>query len=240
MGTVRQIHRDRGRSPVIVLDGVRYTYPSAESEAIDGVSLEIDGPAVVGIAGQNGSGKTTLAKLVNGLLRPDSGRVVVDGLDTILADPRRLAAHAGLVFQNPGHQLFASTVAEELAFGPRNMGLSPEEVEQRVARAATLLDVEDVLEEHPYRLGLARRKLVAIASVVSMRPSILILDEPTTGQDMRTVDGLTRLVADLRADETIVLLVTHDMALLAEVAERLVVLDGGRVAADDTPRALLM
>ncbi len=190
------------------------------------------------MTGANGSGKTTLVRLMNGLLRPQSGRVIVDGLDTGRVDVRKLAAHVGLVFQHPGHQLFAATVREELAFGPRNLGVAPAAVEERVAAAAGMLGIEGLLDRHPYRLGSAQRKLVALASVLTMRTPVLILDEPTTGQDHRTVQTLVRLIADLRAGGRTVSVVAHNTAFLAETVDRLVVMDAGRIVADGTPRAV--
>ncbi len=196
------------------------------------------GRPCVGIAGPNGSGKSTLARLMQGLLRPASGTVTVDGLDTARTPVRRLAAHAGYVAQNPNHQLFASTVAAEMAFGPRNLGLPAAEVDARVADAARRLGLEDVLDRHPYHLGRARRKLVTIASVLAMRTPVLILDEPSTAQDHRTSEIVGRLVRELRDAGTAVVCISHDVRLLADVADRLVVLDAGRTIADAAPRAV--
>jgi energy-coupling factor transport system ATP-binding protein len=193
---------------------------------------------VVGIAGSNGSGKSTLARLMNGLLHPASGTVEVDGLDTARHPVRRLAAHVAYVAQHPNHQLFASTVRAELAFGPRNLGLAPSVVDARVAEAADRLGLGDVLGEHPYHLGRAQRKLVTMASALAMRAPLLVLDEPTMAQDHRTADLVTRLIRELRDGGTAVVCIAHDMRLLADVADRLVVIDGGRPIADDAPRAV--
>ncbi len=205
---------------------------------IDGCSLEASAGEVLGIAGSNGSGKSTLARLMNGLLRPASGTVEVDGLDTARNPVRRLAAHAAYVAQHPNHQLFASSVRAEIAFGPRNLGLDADGVAGRVADAADRLALGDVLDEHPYHLGRAQRKLVTIASAVAMRAPLLVLDEPTMAQDHRTADRVTRLVRELRDGGTAVVCITHDMRLLADVADRVVVIDGGRPIADDGPRAV--
>jgi len=222
----------------LALRDVTFRYAVGAPPAVDRCTLDVRPGTVVGIAGPNGSGKSTLARLMQGLLRPASGTVTVDGLDTARTPVRRLAAHAGYVAQNPNHQLFASTVAAELAFGPRNLGLPEAEVEARVADAAGRLGIEDVLDRHPYHLGRARRKLVTIASVLAMRTQVLILDEPTTAQDHRTSDVIARLVRELREAGTAVVCISHDVRLLADVADRLVVLDAGRVIADDTPRAV--
>jgi len=229
----------RPRDAMLSFDAVRFTYQRDAPSAIDGLSLEVAATEVVGIVGANGSGKTTLVKLANGLLRPDSGRVTVDGLDTGRAPVRTLAAHAGLAFQNPNHQLFAATVAEELAFGPRNLGVPVDEVESRVGEVAAQLGLDGVLELHPYRLGLATRKLVAIGSVLTMRTPLVILDEPTTGQDHATVRTLAGLVAALRGAGRTVVIVGHDTSFLAPLVDRLVILAAGRVTADGPPRLVL-
>jgi energy-coupling factor transport system ATP-binding protein len=224
--------------PVVAIDDLRYRYPNGVV-ALDGVSLSIDPRSIVAIVGQNGSGKTTLSKHLNGLLRPTSGRVVVDGLDTGKHPVRTLARRVGYVFQNPSHQLFARTVADELAFGPRNLGWTSADVAARVAEVATAFDLTPELGSHPHRLPLPLRKLVSIASVVAMRPAILVVDEPTTGQDHRTAARVARLLDDERVGGTTVVCVSHDMALVADVADRVVVLDGGRAVADGVPRDIL-
>ena len=223
--------------PAVVLRDVRYAYPGGVV-AVDGVSLQIPTGQVVAVAGQNGSGKTTLTKLLNGLLQPSSGSVAVDGVETAGRRTQELARHVGYVFQNPNHQLFARTVAEELAFGPRNLGIDPQEVDRRVADVAATFGLTDRLAEHPYRLGYPIRKLVGIASVVAMRPSILVLDEPTTGQDHRTSDAIRTVLQDVRDSGVTIVCVTHDMELVAALADRLVVMREGRVEADGPPRAV--
>jgi energy-coupling factor transport system ATP-binding protein len=225
------------RAPLLAFNGVSFRYGRQEPDVVDGISLEIAGGSVVGIAGRNGSGKTTLARLSNGLLRPTSGTVRVDGVETSKATVRALAAHVGLAFQNPGHQLFASTVAAELAFGPRNLGVSEPEVARRVADVAAEFGLEDALQDHPYHLARGRRKLLSIASVVTIGTPVVILDEPTTGLDQPTRATVSRIVGELRERGVTVVCISHDMRLIADVADRLVVLDRGRVIADAPPRA---
>jgi len=227
-----------GVSAMLDLADVRYAYPDG-TVALDGVTLAVDGGAVVAVVGQNGSGKTTLAKHLNGLLRATSGRVVVDGLDAARYPVRTLAAHVGYVFQNPGHQLFARTVAQELAFGPRNLGVPPPEIDARVGEIVARLGLEPHLAAHPHRLPLPVRKLVSIGAVLTMRTPILVLDEPTTGQDHRTAVRIASLIRTAGAAGTTVVLVSHDMPLVAEVAGRVVVMDAGRIVADGSPRAVL-
>jgi energy-coupling factor transport system ATP-binding protein len=215
---------------------VAFTYPRTDRPAVSGVSLDVAPGEVVGIVGANGSGKSTLGRLVNGLLRPDAGRVTVDGLDTARHPVRVLAAHVGSVFQEPGHQLFASTVADELALGPRALGRSEAWIGERVHAVAAGLDLEELMGRHPLHLGRSQRKLVALAAVLAMDPRVLVLDEPTTGADLRLAAILEAQVRAAAESGRAVLVASHDMAFLGRVASRLVVLDGGRVAADAPTR----
>ena len=215
---------------------VRYVYPAGEVVALDRLSVEFTRGTAAAIVGLNGSGKTTLTKLLNGLLQPTAGTVFIHGQATTGRPVQDLARDVGYVFQNPNHQLFARSVAEELAFGPRNLGLDPDDVAARVVAAAEAFDLTAVLDVHPYHLGFPLRKLVSIASVVAMRTSILVLDEPTTGQDRRTIDAIARAMQSLVAAGVTVVCVTHDMAFVAAVADRVVVLRDGRLVGDGTPR----
>ncbi len=224
-------------SPLIEVSEASYRYPGGVL-ALDRVSLEVCSADVIGIAGSNGAGKSTLARLLNGLLRPTSGVVLVDGRDTRGVPVHDLARTVGLVFQRPGSQLFARTVAEELAFGPRNLGLSTDEIAERVAAAADRFGLNDILVASPFSLPSPIRRLVAIASVVTMRPRVLVLDEPTTGEDHLTTDRVADLVAGLREEGVGVVCVTHDMRLIAAAATHMVAMAGGRVRAAGEPRAV--
>jgi energy-coupling factor transporter ATP-binding protein EcfA2 len=224
-----------GPGPVVVVRGAGYRYPGGVT-ALDGISLEVGAGDVVGIAGSNGAGKTTMARLLNGLLRPTTGTVTVNGADTRLIPVHELARTVGLVFQHPRTQLFARTVAEELAFGPTNLGLPAEEVAERVAQAADRFELGDVLARSSFELSGPRRRLVAIASVLAMRPRVLVLDEPTAGQDHRTAAFLAGLIGSLRDEGVGIVCVSHDMRLVASVATRLVALAAGRVVGDGSPR----
>ena len=220
---------------VEVLD-VTFRYPGAAGPAVAGVTLAVGAGEVVGIVGANGSGKTTLGRLVNGLLRPGRGRVSVDGMDTAAHPVRTLAAHVGSVFQDPAHQLFASTVADELALGPRALGMSEARIGERVREVAAALELDDVLSSHPLRLGRAERKLVALGAVLAMGPRVLVLDEPTTGADARLAGIVEAQVRAIAQTGCAVLIASHDMAFLGRVAGRLVVMDAGRVVADAPTR----
>lgn len=226
-----------GEHPVIAIREASYRYPSGVL-ALDGISMEVRRGEVVGIAGTNGAGKSTLARLLNGLLQPGAGSVTVDGLDTRRHEVHELARIVGLVFQHPRAQLFARTVAEELAFGPRNLGLAPAEVEARVARVATRLGLGDVLGTSPFELPAPRRRHVVIASVLAMEPRVLVLDEPTTGQDQRMTATVTDIVRSLRTEGVAVVCISHDMRLLAAVADRIVLMTAGRIVATGAPRAV--
>ncbi|WP_020577791.1 energy-coupling factor ABC transporter ATP-binding protein [Actinopolymorpha alba] len=224
--------------PAILVDGASYVYPTGDVVALREVTLRIGHGEIVGLVGQNGSGKTTLTKLFNGLLKPTGGRVVVNGIETRNESVQELARHVGYVFQNPNHQLFARTVQEELEFGPRNLGLTDDEIAERVADAVEFFDLSGELGTHPYRLSFPLRKLVGIASIYAMRPPVLVLDEPSTGQDHRTTGVINTLLRRLAELGTTVVCVSHDMPLLADVVERVVVMRDAQVIADASPRAV--
>ncbi len=219
---------------------VTYRYPGAAAPAVAGASLTVAAGEVVGIVGANGSGKTTLGRLVNGLLRPAAGSISVDGLDTSSHPVRTLAAHVSSVFQDPARQLFAATVADELALGPRALGLSEARISERVRELAQALELGDLLERHPLRLGRAERKLVALGAVLTMDPRVLVLDEPTTGAGVRLAGIMEERVRAAAANGCAVLIASHDMAFLGRVAQRLIVMDGGRLVADAPARQVFV
>ncbi len=213
-----------------------YVYPTGKVVALSGVNLDVRAGELLGIIGQNGSGKTTLTKLLNRLLKPTSGSVYVNGLLTTPRTVQEMSAHIGYVFQNPNHQLFARTVRDELEFGPKNIGVPQEDIDRRVAEAIEFFDLGAVIEEHPYRVSFPIRKLVGIASVVTMNPSIIILDEPSTGQDHQTTGIINSLMRKLSDQGTTVICVSHDMPLLADVVGRVVVMRNTEIIADASPR----
>lgn len=216
--------------------GAKYVYPTGNVVALGGVDLQVERGEIIGIIGQNGSGKTTLTKLFNGLLKPTAGTVVINGVDTAKHSVQQMAAHVGYVFQNPNHQLFARTVQMELEFGPRNIGVPEDEIAVRVAEAVEFFGLQEYIEEHPYRVSFPVRKLVGIASIVAMRPPIIIFDEPSTGQDHNTTQIINDLMRKLREQGTTVVCVSHDMPLLADVVERVIVMKSTEIIADATPR----
>jgi energy-coupling factor transport system ATP-binding protein len=226
----------RGSSrPLIKVEGLWFRYENGV-EALRDVNIEIFPGEFVAIIGQNGAGKTTLAKHFNGLLKPTKGDVIVDGINTKEARMTDLAKIVGYVFQNPDHQFFSLTVEEEVAFGPRNLGLSEEEVKQRVEEALKLVGLERVRDRYPFNLSRGQRQKLAVASVLAMRPKIIVLDEPTTGQDEVAISQILGLVNRLRREGKTILMITHDMSIVASYAERTVVMSQGRILMDGPTR----
>ncbi|MGA7672362.1 MAG: ABC transporter ATP-binding protein [Nitrolancea sp.] len=217
--------------PLVEVTDLQFSYGD-QAPALLGISLTIGSGEFVALAGANGSGKTTLAKHFNGLLRPARGEVRVAGRDARGRSIGELAQTVGYVFQNPDHQIFLPTVAEEVAFGPRNLGVRGEELDERVEEALALFDLTDERHRHPTLLGRGVRRRVALAAVHAMRPRLLVLDEPTGGLDRRASEGLMATLRGLVAEERSVVLITHDMKLVGEHARRLVLLNEGRVLAD--------
>src|SRR5438552_8815550 len=186
--------------PDLVLENLVHVYREGAVRAVDGVDLHFASGERVAIIGQNGSGKTTLVRHLNGLLRPTAGRVLVDGVDAAGFRVAQLARRVGLVFQDPDRQIFAATVRAEVAFGPRNLGLRGTRLEEAVSAALGAVGLDVERETNPYDLGGARRKLLALASVLAMGTPVLVLDEPTTGQDAHGVETARRVIADVTAE----------------------------------------
>jgi energy-coupling factor transporter ATP-binding protein EcfA2 len=217
--------------------GVVHRYPGGV-EALRGVDLTFEPGRAVAIVGQNGSGKTTLAKHLDGLLRPDAGSVRVAGRD-IAADPvSTVARTVGFVFQDPDEQLFERSVEREIGFGPRNLGVDARTAAELVERAIELTGLADVRSANPYDLGLSVRKLVALASVLAMEPAVLVLDEPTTGQDGPGAARIGAIVDALVAAGRTVIAISHDMEFVARHFGRVVVMREGAVVGDGTPAAV--
>ncbi|MCB9421157.1 MAG: ATP-binding cassette domain-containing protein [Ardenticatenaceae bacterium] len=215
----------------ILIDQIQYRYPNGVNALAD-VSLRVAAGEQVAIVGQNGSGKTTMAKHLNGLLRPSRGRVTIGDWATDDHSVAQMARRVGYLFQHPDEQLFQRTVAAEVAFGPRNLGFAPQQVETLVAEALASLELTAVAQENPYDLSLAWRKRVALAAVLAMDTPILVLDEPTTGQDARFQVLLAQLLADWRQCGKTVIAISHDMEFVAAHFARLVVMHAGQVLRD--------
>lgn len=209
--------------------------------ALDDVSFTVESGEFIGIIGHTGSGKSTLVQHLNGLLKPSSGQILVDGedLNGEKVDRRALRQRIGLVFQYPEYQLFEETVAKDIAFGPTNQKLSPEEIDLRVRHAMELvkLDYDTYAEKSPFELSGGQMRRVAIAGVLAMQPSVLILDEPTAGLDPKGRDRILSMLEELHKNEGVtVLMVSHSMDDMARLATRLLVMSGGKLVADGSPR----
>lgn len=228
----------------IVIENLTHTYmPGSpfQATAIHGVSLTIRDGEFIGLIGHTGSGKSTLIQHLNGLLRPSSGRVLIDGKDLFAkdTDKREVRRKVGLVFQYPENQLFEETVAADIAFGPKNLGLSPEEVDARVrdACAQVRLDYDTFKDRSVFELSGGQMRRAAIAGVLAMQPQTLILDEPCAGLDPRGRDEILGLVRELqRTRGTTVVMVSHSMDDVASLVSRVIVMNRGQIAMDGTPR----
>jgi energy-coupling factor transport system ATP-binding protein len=219
---------------MIRVEDLVHVYPGG-TRAVDGVALEIAAGERVAVVGQNGSGKSTLVRHFNGLLRPTEGRVLVDGVDASGLRVAELASKVGVAFQDPDRQIFAGRVRAEVAFGPRNVGLSGAELDAAVDAALAAVGLEADAGSNPYDLGFSRRKLLALASILAMRTPVVVLDEPTTGQDARGVARVEAIVANLAAEGRTVIAISHDMRFVAESFDRVVTMREGRVILDGAP-----
>jgi len=212
-----------------------------ESTAIYDIDLEIKDGEFVGLIGHTGSGKSTLIQHMNGLLKPTKGTVYVDEFRIVndTKDLIKIRQKVGLVFQYPEHQLFEETVALDVAFGPKNLGLSKEEIEKRVEEAIRLvrLDYDQIKDRSPFELSGGQRRRVAIAGVLAMKPEVLILDEPTAGLDPRGRDEIFDEIKTLHRDRKItIILVSHSMEDVARLVDRIIVMNKGQIALTGTPR----
>lgn len=225
---------------IIETKDLTYTYGTGtpfEKTAVDHVNLSIEQGEFIGVIGHTGSGKSTLIQQFNGLLRPTSGTVLLDGKD-IWAEPKKIRAvrfRVGMVFQYPEHQLFEETVLKDISFGPSNMGLEPAEIEKRARDAAKFVGLrEELLEKSPFELSGGEKRRVAIAGVIAMDPDVLILDEPTAGLDPRGRDVLlSQIVNYHEVRHNTILLVSHSMEDIARTADRILVMNGGKAAMFD-------
>ena len=211
--------------------------------ALDDICMTVEDGEFLGIIGHTGSGKSTLVQHLNGLLKPTSGQVLVDGedLNGEQVNRRALRQRIGLVFQYPEYQLFEETVAKDIAFGPKNQGLSKEEIDERVryAMECVHLDYDRYSERSPFELSGGQMRRVAIAGVLAMKPSVLILDEPTAGLDPRGRDRILTMLEELHARENVtIIMVSHSMDDMARLATRLVVMAEGKILASGTPREI--
>ena len=228
--------------PILEVKNLTYIYSAGtpfEHKALDDISFSVDRGEFIGIIGHTGSGKSTLMQQLNGLLKPTSGTVLLDGQD-IWSDKkltRQARFRVGLVFQYPEYQLFEETVYKDIAFGPKNMGLSPEEVDRRVREAAGFVGLtEQQLEVSPFDLSGGQKRRVAIAGVIAMEPEVLILDEPTAGLDpVGRSEILGNIQSYRKAKNATIMMVSHSMEDVARLTDRLLVMNGSKLAMDAPP-----
>ncbi len=220
----------------VSVNGLSFAYPGANRLVLDGLDLQVDAGERVAILGPNGSGKTTLALHLNGLLAPHAGSVRIGGQVIGSDTVSEIRRNVGLVFQRPDDQLFMQSVREDVAFGPANLGLSPDQIEQRVTRALDAVSATDLADATPHHLSGGEKRRAAIATVLSMDPQVLVFDEPTSGLDPL---GRHELAALLTALPQTQIIVTHDLPFALATCDRSVVLDEGRVTVDMRTRDLL-
>ena len=228
----------------IVIEHLNYVYMQGgpyETKALDDVSLTIHDGEFVGLIGHTGSGKSTLVQHLNGLILPTSGKITVDGMDLAdkNTDKRAIRRRVGLVFQYPENQLFEETVAKDIAFGPKNLGLDEAEIDRRVRTAMrrVALDYDKLSQRSVFELSGGQMRRVAIAGVLAMEPQTLVLDEPCAGLDPRGREEILGLISDLhRESGATIVMVSHSMDDVAALAERVIVMNHGKVAMDGVPR----
>ena len=212
-----------------------------EQKALDDVSFTVEDGQLLGVIGHTGSGKSTLLQHLNGLLKPNSGRIVVGGTDITAPGVSMVGIRkkVGLVFQYPEYQLFEETVAQDVAFGPKNLGLSEEEIQERVREALELvgLDYEVIKDRSPFELSGGQKRRVAIAGVIAMRPEVLILDEPTAGLDPKAHQDVLHMIEEVHSKTgNIIILVSHNMADIANLSDKVIVIDSGHLVTAGTPK----
>jgi energy-coupling factor transport system ATP-binding protein len=224
---------------LVAVENVSFSYAGGP-RVLDSIDLRIDAGDFLAIVGQNGSGKTTLAKSIVGLLTPATGRVTLAGKDRAQMRPAETAREVAYVFQNPDHQIFAATVEEEVAFGPRNFGLASDEIKRRSDEVLAAVGLQDERASDPFLLSKGERQRLAVASVLALRPRLLILDEPTTGLDHREQLRMMALVRELNQAGTAIVIITHTPWLVAEYARRVVLMRKGRKLFDGGVRKFFM
>lgn len=219
--------------PFLQVRDLTFSYPDG-TQALHNINLSIGEGEFVALIGQNGSGKTTLSKCLNGLHKPTKGDIIVDGLNTRHTGIVQMVRRVGYVFQNPDHQLFNSNCWDEIAYGPRNIGLPEAEVKARVEQAARVVGLPaSEFAQHPFFLTKGMRQRVAIASILALQPRAIIVDEPTTGQDIRQSLEIMDFLQRLHDEEGhIIIIVTHDMPIVARYAKRVIAMGQGQVLAD--------
>ncbi|QHN08343.1 ATP-binding cassette domain-containing protein [Methanothermobacter sp. THM-2] len=224
---------------MIQVQNLSYTYPDG-TQALKNINLEILDGERVAVIGPNGAGKSTLFLHFNGILEPSSGEILIDGNKIRYSKDElmKVRQKVGIVFQNPDDQLFSATVGEDVAFGPVNLGLDDNEVEKRVRESLEKVGMLGYEGRSPHHLSGGEKKRVAIAGILAMRPEIMVLDEPTTGLDPQTADGIIDILLDLSRDGITIIISSHDVEVISQFAERIFVLNHGELIADGTPEEI--
>ena len=232
-------------TPILQVKNLTHIYSAGtpfEHKALDNVNLTVERGEFVALIGHTGSGKSTLIQHLNGLLRPTRGTVLFDGRDIFESKSRlrTVRFHVGLLFQYPEYQLFDQTVLADVSFGPKNLGLEENEVLRRAKEAIETvgLDYEEIKDRSPFDLSGGQKRRVAIAGVLAMDPKVLVLDEPTAGLDPAGRDEMYRLIANIREKTPTIIMISHNMDEISRHADRILVMDGGRLAYDQTPDEL--
>lgn len=223
------------QDPIIEIADLEYVYPNG-NKVLDGIELTIRQGEFVAILGQNGSGKTTLIKHFNGLLKPTAGNVLISGVNTRRRKVSDMAKEVGFIFQNPDCQIFERTIFDEVAFGPRNLGMTEKEVSRRVYDALNAVQLQAYENDDPFALTKGEKQKLAIASILACTPKILVLDEPTTGLDYHEIISIMNLLVELNKRGHTIIIITHSMWVAAEYAQRIIVLSRGKIILDDIPR----
>jgi energy-coupling factor transport system ATP-binding protein len=223
---------------MIEVKDLHFTYPTGV-EALRGINLTIEDGEFLAVMGQNGAGKTTLVKHLNGLLKPTTGEILVDGVSTRDVSVAQLARTVGFVFQNPDNQLFSETVEAEIAFALRNFGFKEKVIKKQVDWALHLLDVAQYRKTSPFMLSGGERKRVALASILAWDPKVVILDEPTIGQDHQQKEKLLQFILQLNAQKKTVVIVTHDVEFVAECNPRVILMSQGKILAGGVAEEIL-
>lgn len=223
---------------MIVFENVEYVYPSGV-KALDGISLEIGAGEVVAVMGENGAGKTTLLKHMNGLLKPTSGRVLIEGMDTRKATVAALSKKVGIVFQNAEEMFFSSSVWEEVAFALRNFGYPDDIVERRVEWALRFMELERYRDRSPFLLSGGEKKRLALAIILAWSPNVIALDEPTVGQDQLQKEKMMEVIKLLNAQGKTIVISSHDVEFVAELRPRIILMSRGRIVRDGAAEEVL-
>lgn len=223
---------------MIEVNDVSFTYPTGV-QALNKINLLIEDNDFVAIMGENGAGKTTLIKHFNGILRPQHGDVIIDGINSKKASVAELSRNVGLVFQNPDHQLFSETVSEEIAFGLKNFGYPESEIDHKINSVLQLLDLSKYKDTSPFLLSGGERKRVALASVLAWDPQILVLDEPTIGQDHYQKEKLRHFISDLHDQGRTIIIVTHDVEFVADCSPRILLMSQSQIISDGNAKRIL-